>query len=243
MPTCHVVLPLFNEGSVIAQSVEQVAAFATDHPEFTFCFVNDGSLDETERLLREALARVAHPQVTGFSYPRNRGKGYAIKQGFLRHQAEVNIFFDGDLAFPLKCLLTMRDELKGADIVIGTRRNERRSSGGKKTWRRKIMGASYNLLMRGALGLPYEDTQAGLKGFRREALACILDRQQIDGFGFDAEWLYIASLHGLKVAEMPVEVAATHSYKIAKLKLLRDSVRMLRDLGQIRWHHWRGKYE
>ena len=83
------------------------------------------------------------------------------------------------------------------------------------------------------LDLPYHDTQAGLKGFRAPAARAIFARQRIASFGFDAELLCIAHALGFTIGEIPARVLEDHSYKLGKVKLLKDSLLMLGDLFRI----------
>nr|WP_243686816.1 glycosyltransferase family 2 protein [Methanobacterium formicicum] len=52
--------------------------------------VNDGSLDATEKMAKEAGATV-------ISHTKNRGKGAAIKTGFKNSKGDVVVFLDADL--------------------------------------------------------------------------------------------------------------------------------------------------
>ncbi len=76
------------------------------------------------------------------------------------------------------------------------------------------MGRAYNLLLRLVLGLPYKDTQCGFKACTRQAAEVIFTRQQIEGWGFDPELLFIARKFGLKMTEVAVEWANDDRSKI-----------------------------
>ena len=68
-----VVIPAYNNGGTIRSVVEGALAQCDD-----VIVVNDGSTDDTARILH------AMPRVACVEYARNRGKGYALKQGFAR---------------------------------------------------------------------------------------------------------------------------------------------------------------
>jgi dolichyl-phosphate beta-glucosyltransferase len=61
----------------------------------------------------------------------------------------------------------------------------------------------------------------------------------IDGFGFDAELLYIAGKLGYRTLETPVHWAHSEGTKVS---MLRDGLRMAADLLRIRWNDLRGRY-
>ncbi len=126
-------------------------------------------------------------------------------------------------------------------MVIGSR-NLPASSNAPRTWRRRILGNGFNWMVRRCVGLPYRDTQAGLKGFRSAAARRLFAKARVRGFSFDVEILYLAKKYGYRVAEVPVRVGADHSYKGSKLKLMKDSLRMFWGLFRIRLYDLAGLY-
>ena len=57
---------------------------------------------------------------------------------------------------------------------------------------RRLASRLFNRAIRLLLGLPFGDTQCGLKGFRRYAALEVFGRARLDGFAFDAEVLFLA---------------------------------------------------
>jgi hypothetical protein len=94
--------------------------------------------------------------------------------------------------------------------------------------------------MRLLLGLPYVDTQCGLKGFRRDAAEALFARARVDGFAFDAEVLLIASRLGLEVVEVPV---VAEDRQGSKVRLSGDAVAMLADIWKVRRAAAAGAYD
>jgi cellulose synthase/poly-beta-1,6-N-acetylglucosamine synthase-like glycosyltransferase/peptidoglycan/xylan/chitin deacetylase (PgdA/CDA1 family)/spore germination protein YaaH len=94
-PSVAVVVPAFNEGKVVVQTVESL--LACDHPSrFEIIVVDDGSTDDTKARLEEAFGR--HPLVRLFSTP-NGGKAHALNYGVARTSAEVVVALDADTVF------------------------------------------------------------------------------------------------------------------------------------------------
>jgi glycosyltransferase involved in cell wall biosynthesis len=243
----RVVLPVFNEAGLIRGTFKQVEAFAARNPDYAFLFVDDGSSDATPALLVELIAGARTRGVRGIDLlarPRNAGKGAVIKAGFERAVADgaaFVLFTDGDLAYPLDHLPPLIDALSHADVAIGSRglvaRDERNT-----TPLRKLMGWCFNRCARVVLGLPYRDTQAGLKGFRAAAASDIFARQRLGGFAFDVELVFLARRLGYRVAEIPARVSEEHSYKRSKVRLLRDPARMFLALIDVRLNALCGRY-
>ena len=67
----------------------------------------------------------------------------------------------------------------------------------------------------------------------------IFPQQQLTGFGFDVEILYIARKAGYTIKEVPV--AWINSPK-SRVHVITDSARMFSDLWRIRLNDFRGRY-
>lgn len=235
------ILPIYNEQSAVDRTLEAVLGFAAQHADHELIFVDDGSADRTAERIAERLALSDSANVRLIALPRNRGKGYAIRTGFAEANGEFFCFTDGDLPYSLDQIGHLREKLAASDIVIGSRNLPGAVNEGVAA-RRQILGGGFNWLVRTLMGLPYRDTQAGLKGFRREVAKKLFFHMRTYGFSFDVELLYLARKYGFTVSEVPVKVSSEHSYKTSKLKLMRDSLRMLWGLLWIRINDAAGKY-
>jgi glycosyltransferase involved in cell wall biosynthesis len=241
-PKITVILPVYNEEGLIASTYRDVLDFARAHPGYHFRFVDDGSRDQTAAILRRLIEESGADEVSLVSYPTNGGKGHAVRVGVEGSQDPLVCFTDGDLAYSLDHLPLVVAALAMYDVVIGSRAliNE-----GQTNIRliRKLLGGGFNLLARVILNMKYRDTQAGLKGFRREAARQVFARQQLTDFSFDVELVYIARKRKLHVAEIPAHVSAHHSYKVSKVRLFRDPLRMFGALLRIRYNSFVGRYD
>ena len=85
--------------------------------------------------------------------------------------------------------------------------------------------------MRHFTGLPFWDTQCGFKAFRMAVCRPLIEAARIDGFGFDVEILYLATHNGLRLREIPVR---WNHHEGSKVQLVRDALRMLRELTELR---------
>ena len=262
--TSEVIVPLYNERAMIPQVHAAIVAFAERHPEWRVRFVDDGSTDDTAERLRtlllvndaggrltlEALpGHVGKADAVAYTYTRyqdavplaaNVGKADAVAHGIKAATAPRVFYMDGDLAYDPELLVQLDRALETHDVAIGSRGI---GEGGRTPGvLRRVMGESYNLLVRSILGLKHRDTQAGIKGFRREAAEQLFARRTSRGFGFDAELLFIAKRRTLRVAEIPVTVNPAHDAAGSNVRLIRDPLRMLVSLARIRWDAICGKY-
>jgi hypothetical protein len=82
-----------------------------------------------------------------------------------------------------------------------------------------------------------EDTQAGFKCFKRDAARDMFPYQTMDGFGFDVEILFIAQKRGYRIVEVPINWYYMSNSRVSPVS---DSVRMFREILQVRLNDWRG---
>jgi hypothetical protein len=236
-----VILPAFNERQVIGRSVESAIEFSAHNPSYHFLFVDDGSTDGTVEVLKAAIAQGGTGNVSFAGYESNKGKGYAIRTGFEMMEADAYCFMDADMAYSTDYLKIMKERLESADIVIGSRGLCARLSG-QLAAMRALMGTSFNWMVTSALDLPFRDTQAGLKGFRREAVKYLFRKSNVSGFSFDTEVLFLARRCGFWIDEFEACAGGEHEYKNG-WRLLFMSLTMLRDLLHIKWRHFKGMYD
>jgi glycosyltransferase involved in cell wall biosynthesis len=237
----EVVVPLYNERRMITAVHQAMVAFVGRHPDWCVSFVDDGSADGTAQVLGTLLAvDDAGGRIRLEALPRNVGKADAVAHGIGRATHARVFFMDGDLAYDPELLVQLSAALDHADVAIGSRGI---AQGGRTPgFLRRVLGEGYNALVRSILGLPYRDTQAGIKGFRLDAAKQLFARRTSTGFGFDAELLFIANRRGMRVAEIPVRVSESHAEAGSNVRLLRDPLKMLASLMRIRLDALRGAY-
>ncbi len=203
-----VIMPAFNEEDCIATSIKtmrnQLEALSRD---YEIIIVDDGSADET-RKKAEALTG-SHVKVVG--YPKNEGKGYALKEGFNHVTGEFSFLVDSDLDIWAKELDSYIRALEVVDIVIGSKRHPK--SIVRTPVLRKFLSLGFNVLERLLTGVKATDTQAGLKAVRSVALYKVLPLLSVKKYAFDAELLTVASLLDLRTKELPVFVQLKATFR------------------------------
>ena len=195
--------------------------------------VDDGSVDNTVQLARDAGARV-------LQNPGNRGKGYSVKHGMLKAKGEWVLFTDADLSSPIGEVekLWSALEREHAQVAVGSRAVDRSLVGVHQPLLREAVGRVFNAAMRVVTGLPFKDTQCGFKLFQASSGREVFSRQQLDGFGFDVEVLFIAKTLGLKSVEVPVRWDNVEGTKVS---MLLGFVAFM-DLLKVRRNALQGKY-
>lgn len=235
-----IIIPAYNEEARLPETLEKLDKFIASVPEMQVevLIVNDGSHDGTAQLAREAAEH--DPRYRLLDNPGNRGKGYSVRNGMLQARGDWALLTDADLSTPIDEVLTLYRDASSAkaEIAIGSRALDRSKVTVHQSAIREFSGRFFNIIMRLATGLPYQDTQCGFKLFSRQAAKTVFSKQQLAGFGFDVEILYIARLHNLKAVEVPVAWANVEGTKVGLLQGLNAFV----DIFRVRRNHLRGLY-
>jgi glycosyltransferase involved in cell wall biosynthesis len=235
-----IILPAYNESSRIGPSLDKALAFVREqHWNVEIIVVNDGSTDDTADIVRSVMVNA--PEIRLLENPGNHGKGYSVRNGMLNAHGDILLFSDTDFSSPIYESVKLINAIEqGADIAFGSRWLLAGTQTQRQSLLRQFVGRVYNLLLRFLLGLPYKDTQCGFKACTRRAADIIFTRQQIEGWGFDPELLFIARKFGLKMTEVAVEWANDDRSKINPIT---DGFKMFYELLAIRFNGMTGHYD
>jgi dolichyl-phosphate beta-glucosyltransferase len=239
VPDFSLILPLYNPGERLRQTLAQLDAFVADANEcWELVFACDGSTDGSAEMIKSWSKDRGDVQLVDYSP--NRGKGYAVRQGLLLATAPYRIFTDIDLAYPFGDIRRVAWQLRaGGEAVIGSRAHpdstiELSPTALVYAMRRQQQSQVFSKIVRTLLPLQQRDTQAGLKGFSKRVVQLIAPKLQCDGFGFDCELLTACVRHGLAVTEVPVHVRCDAGGSTTNF---RSTLRMIRELWRMR-QHW-----
>ncbi len=234
-----IVIPAYNEAARLGPTLDRVLNFVHEQAWVAeVIVVDDGSRDATAEIVRGYSAR--DPMVRLVQNPGNRGKGYSVRNGVMNAGGGIVLFTDADLSSPIEEARKLLDAIiAGADVAIGSRwlRSELQTQ--RQSAARQVMGRAFNLLLRVVLRLDFKDTQCGFKAFRRSAAKTLFPVQKIEGWGFDAEILFLARRLGLTVTEVPVMWGHDDRTRINPLA---DGLKMALEMFRIRWFALTGQY-
>jgi dolichyl-phosphate beta-glucosyltransferase len=207
--TLSIVIPAYNEEKrlpALLDALKQQAVAATTAAGLELLevlVVDDGSTDRTRAML-EAGAADDDRLIPVLEFDRNRGKGAAFAAGVRRARGDWTLLADVDLSTPLTELAKLTAATAaGADIAIGSR-NVKGAIVERGPLHRKLLGNSFNNIVRGLTGLRLHDTQNGFKLFPTDVAKRLVAEQSCPGFSFDVELLMRADREGLKIAEVPI---------------------------------------
>ena len=223
-------VPMYNENGIIAETARTLSAYMeATFDDYEIIFSNDGSTDGCDKTV-EALG-LPHVRVVG--YVQNRGKGCAVRTAMLAAEGDIVMFTDADLAYGTEVIGRAYDTLAAhpdADILIGSRNLSDDGYEGY-TLLRRLASKTYIKVLCLAGGFRLSDSQCGCKAFRRDAVQRIFPRCEVNGFAFDFEAILWATKLGMTFSEMPVKII---NHRESKVNVLRDTLRMLRDLRRMK---------
>jgi glycosyltransferase involved in cell wall biosynthesis len=234
-----IIVPAFNESSRIGPGLEKALTFVREqHWNVEIIVVNDGSRDDTADIVKRFMLQA--PEIRLLENPGNHGKGYSVRNGMLNARGDILLYSDADFSSPIYESVKLIGAIEqGADIAFGSRWLLAETQTRRQSLLRQFVGRAYNVVLHVILGLPYRDTQCGFKAFTRRAAEVIFTRQQIEGWGFDPELLFIARKFGLKMSEVAVEWANDDRSKINPIV---DGIKMFFELLTIRISSLSGHY-
>ena len=127
MKKLSIVVPCYNEQETIYPFLEETQKIETkmkDQLIFDYIFVNDGSKDETLKVLRDVANRFENVHYLSFS--RNFGKEAGLLAGLEAADGDFITVMDADLQDPPELLIDMYEKIKEGYDVVGTRRADRK---------------------------------------------------------------------------------------------------------------------
>ena len=126
-----VVVPAFNEQEVLPLSYPRLKAVMDTLGDYEIIFINDGSRDDTLRILKQLAAEDKSVKVLSFS--RNFGHQEAVSAGMAASSGDAVIIIDCDLQDPPEVIPGMVEKWRaGADIVYGLRTKRKGETAFKK---------------------------------------------------------------------------------------------------------------
>lgn len=192
-----VLIPAFNEASVIADVLRDIAR--AGYPDIIV--VDDGSSDRTYQAARQVEG------VTALRHFINRGKGAAVKTGIEAAKlldADVVVTMDGDGQHDPADIARMVQLVEGGhDVVLGTRVMDTATM---PLWK-ILANKSGNFFTWLLFGMWVNDSQSGFRAFSRNAFERIETRT--DRYEYDSEVIREIRRHRLKHVELPVAVRYT----------------------------------
>ncbi len=232
-------IPTYNNGATIVDVVARTCAVVRN-----VIVAVDGSTDNTLTLLEAAQL-----PCTIISWPRNKGKGYALKRGFdkvLELGFDYCVTLDGDgQHFPEDIPALVEQERLHPDSLIVGARIDKSGQEGKAAFANRFS----NFWFRMQTGLKLADTQSGFRLYpmRKIAYHCITRRYESE-----LELLVFAAWRNVPIYSAPVRVyyppkaeRVSHfkpAYDFTRISLLNCLLCILAIVYGLPARYWRTPY-
>ena len=213
-----IIIPVFNESESISFLLEEILGVMTSNKfNFEMIVVNDGSKDNTHRVLKQLTLKIK--QLSVISLRKNYGQTAAMSAGFDNSKGDIVITLDGDLQNDPNDIPKLISEINdGYDLICGWRFDRK-----DKLFNRKIPSKIANKLIAQVTGLKLQDYGCSLKAFKREII------EDIKLYGELHRFLpVLANIEGAKIKEIKVN-HRSRKYGSSKYGLDR-TFRVLMDL-------------
>jgi glycosyltransferase involved in cell wall biosynthesis len=192
-----VLVPAKDEAENLPLFMEQAeVAFARASARFEVVVIDDGSTDDTWRVLQELAGR--YPFLRPVRHRTRRGIADALRTGYLHARGGVLVFYPADLQYlPEDIPRLVEPILHGdSDMVTGAKQGK---------YEKAFVSNIYNRLSRRLFRVPVRDLN-GVKAYRREIM---------DYLPMRPDWhrymIVMAAAEGFTVSEVPVPLYPRHA--------------------------------
>ena len=229
-----IIIPAYNEQWRLPTTlVSTIDYLDSTKRNYEIIVVDDGSKDETSLIVKK-FERI-RSQVRLITLARNRGKGEAVKTGGLNAKGRKILFCDADGATPISEIVRLEEAINnGNGLAFGSRALESDETKVRALWYRKLIGRFFNFIVSALLLPGVKDTQCGFKMFSDEAAKFLFSRQELAGFAFDVELLFMAARSGMKSEEVAVN---WRNMPGSKVNLVTDSTKMFLEVLSVYFKH------
>jgi glycosyltransferase involved in cell wall biosynthesis len=237
MASIDIIIPVYNEEHVLAESVAALRKFLTQGFAYQYRIVvadnasTDGTLAVAQRLAQK------HTDVASLHIPQ-KGRGRALRAAWLASPADILSYMDVDLSTDLAAFPPLVEAIasEGYDIAIGSRLA--RGADIRRSLRREVTSRSYNVMIKGLFFTRFSDAQCGFKAVSRRAVQELVPLIENNEWFFDTELLILAEKAGYRVKEIPVRWLEDPDTRVNVPKTVWEDVRGLLRLRLRR--PWRG---
>lgn len=212
------IVTCFNSGQYIKKNIFTLIKILNTENKFEIIVIDDFSKDETLNI----LSKIKSKKVRILKNKKNLGKATSIIKALKKTSYDKVVFIDSDLPY-IKNLKEVIRSLNKYDLVFVDRKHPKskklKSNETFYQFLRESIGIFVNLLIRIIFKIPYKDTQAGLKGFRKiSEFSSIKFKSSL--FFLDIELINFFYKNKKKILNLPTKytVPKQSSIKIISIK-------------------------
>ena len=207
-----VVIPIYNEEKYVLDVLKKVNLKKKDF-DLEIIVVNDGSNDNSKKILEENETLYQNL----ISYDVNKGKGYALRQGFKICNGDIILIQDADFEYnPDEYKKLIEPFIQyDADLVLGSRF---KGDGPKRLlhFHHRIANFIITFLVNIFTNINYSDVETCYKVFKKKYLNKFLLKE--NGFSIEIELLMKLSKLDIKIYEVGISYSGRNYMQGKKIK-------------------------
>lgn len=152
MKTITILVPVYNEESVLPQLFKRLDEFTKNTPnyQFEFLFINDGSTDKSFSIITEQSKKDS--RISYINLSRNFGKEIAMIAGIDHVKSDALVIIDADLQDPPELIQEMISYWEDGYDDVYARRNNRQG----ETWLKKKTSQWYYRILQKSTNIPIQ---------------------------------------------------------------------------------------
>ncbi len=221
-PDISIVVPVYNEEENLPILISQLVSVLKDlGKSFEMIFVDDGSTDESRKILKSKASE--HPEIRVIGFKKNCGETAAGAAGLKEARGEVVITIDADLQNDPKDIPMMLEYLKDYDMVTGWRQKR------DDSWTKRITSRIANRIRNGLSGETIRDSGCTFRAYKRE---CLQDLKLYKGMHRFIPTL--VKMEGFRVIEVPIS-HHPRKFGVSKYTTWNRMWRAFVDLLAVKW--------
>ena len=229
-----IVLPVYNEESVLEQNVLRLLSFmkSTFECKWEIVIADNFSTDLTPKIGQ--MIAESNPEVKYLRIER-KGVGIALKAAWENSDADIQCHIDGDLPFDfndVKRVIQVAQE--GYDVCFGSRFTVGSHTDAKLL--RRLLSKGFHYWIKLLFSYDYSDI-CGIKAVRKEAFSALLPHLTSDGWFFNTELMILANRANMSIKEVPVHVTEPPGRR-SKVKLTQTVTNLFLLTFKLKLHLW-----
>lgn len=222
----NVTIPVFNEESLLSDSITRLHAFLGNRfrEPWEIVVANNGSTDRTLEIATSLSKQLSGVRVCNLDQP---GRGRALKQVWMESHADILSYMDADLSTDLSAFPSLVEAVVsgGYDIATGSRLLKPELI--TRSRKREVISRTYNALVKAMLGTHFSDAQCGFKALTRQVAQRLLPSVKDNNWFFDTELLAIGEHEGFRIFDLPVQWTENRKSSVNVLRTALEDVKGL----------------
>lgn len=223
----RIILPLLDYYSALTRR------FGTG--KFEIIVVVNNTSDNTVGTLKTINRILGTKEIRVFDIGAAEAKGRAVVFGLRQARGKVVGFTDADGSYKASEIMKMFRKLdyEKADAIIPNRYSKNSLLIGELPWDRRVFSRIFNFAIRQLFGLPFRDTQGGVKLFTKKTIMAMLPELVTFGWTCDVNMLVSLKEMDAKILETSIEwsqQAGSH------LSIVRNAWGIVKEVGRLIGH-------